>query len=224
VFKYQNFYLLLHKQTTGYTMRKIRFAIILLLLATGFARPLMAQDMSSDIEKANQYRAIGNYSEALMIFEKWLPKLGDMKDYSDFLNSIGELYFYIGEYSKAEANHLESLKIRKLLLGETHPDYVTSLNELGVLYANMGNYPKAEPFYLKALDINKQTFGENHPDYSLSLNNLGVLYVNMGYLQKAEPCYLRSIEIRKQVLGENHSLVKTMHLDLNIEIIKNTLI
>lgn len=39
-------------------------------------------------------------------------------------------YYYQGRYKVAELLHLEALRIRKRVLGETHPDLAQSLNNL----------------------------------------------------------------------------------------------
>ena len=114
-------------------------------------------------------------------------------------------YLYLdGNYVDAILYGELAMKIKKHILGESHPSYATSLNNLGSLYDDMSDYSKAEPYYLEALSIRKSVLGESHPDYAMSLNNLGLLYSNMGDHSKAEPYYLEALSIRKSVLGESH--------------------
>ena len=41
------------------------------------------------------------------------------------------------------------MEIRRVALGEQHPDYAASLNNLAVLYLAMGRHAEAEPLYLQ---------------------------------------------------------------------------
>ncbi len=131
-------------------------------------------------------------------------KRGNHIQTANINNNLGVLYFNIGDYKKAETYSLQSLAIKKKVLGEEHPDYAMSLNNLGFLYYNLGDYKKAEPYYLQSLAVYKKVLGEEHPEYAMSLNNLGNLYSDMGDYKKAEKYYLQSLAIQKKVLGEEH--------------------
>ncbi len=113
------------------------------------------------------------------------------------LNNLALLYHAMGRLTDAEPLYLQAMEIRKVQLGENHPDYATSLNNLGRLYYAMGRFTDAEPLYLQAMEIIKVQLGENHPDYATSLNNLAGLYHAMGRLTDAEPLYLQAMEIER---------------------------
>ncbi|MDY4512812.1 MAG: CHAT domain-containing tetratricopeptide repeat protein [Paludibacteraceae bacterium] len=120
------------------------------------------------------------------------------------LNTLGNSYYDLGDYAKAESYYLESMAIYKSVYGEQHSDYADALNNLGVLYHRLGDYSKAESYYLESMAIYKSVYGEQHPGYAGSLNNLGLLYYSMGDYGKAEPYYLESKAIYKSVYGEQH--------------------
>ncbi len=108
------------------------------------------------------------------------------------------------QYSEAEPLYQDALAMRKLLLGEKHPDVATSLNDLAGLYYNQGRYAEAEPLYQEALAMRKRFLGEEHPDVATSLNSLALLYYNQERYAEAEPLYQDALAIYKRLLGEEH--------------------
>ena len=89
---------------------------------------------------------------------------------------LAYLYHLQGRYLEAEPLYLQALELRRLLLGENHPDVANSLNNLAGLYDSQGRYAEAEPLYLQALELWRSLLGESHPHVATSLNNLALLY------------------------------------------------
>jgi tetratricopeptide (TPR) repeat protein len=125
------------------------------------------------------------------------------------LNYLATLYYWQGKYEAAEPLFLQSLELRKKLLGEDHPSVATSLNNLAGLYESQGKYEAAEPLFLQSLELRKKLLGEDHPSVATSLNNLAGLYESQGKYEAAEPLFLQSLELRKKLLGEDHPDVAT---------------
>jgi CHAT domain-containing protein/tetratricopeptide (TPR) repeat protein len=130
-------------------------------------------------------------------------------DYAAGLNSLGLVYWSMGDYARAEPLYRQALQIRKQALGEDHPDCATSLNNLAALYWSMGDYTRAEPLYRQALRIMKEALGEKHSSYAAGLNSLALLYKSLGDYARAEPLYRQALRIRKEALGEQHPLYAT---------------
>jgi tetratricopeptide (TPR) repeat protein len=114
------------------------------------------------------------------------------------------MYAILGQYQKAEELCLNSLELRKKILGVKHPDYASSLNRLALIYKETWQYEKAEPLFEEALEIRKKVLGEDHPDFASSLYNLALLNRINGKLLKADSMIQRVIAIRKKLLGINH--------------------
>ncbi len=108
------------------------------------------------------------------------------------------------QYAEAEPLYKQSLEVRRVAVGEQHPDYATSLNDLAVLYWAIGRYAEAEPLYKQSMETWRVALGEQHPDFARSLNNLAVLYWDMGRHAEAEPLHKQSMEIRRVAVGEQH--------------------
>jgi len=116
----------------------------------------------------------------------------------------GRTYAIMGKFDNAEPLYLESLAIRKKVLGKEHPDYAASLQNLAVLYHNKGEYDKAEPMYMEVKAIWEKVLGKEHPNYAASLHNLAHLYLNKGEYDKAELLHLEALAIQEKVLGKEH--------------------
>ena len=130
--------------------------------------------------------------------------LGETLNLANSLNSLAELYLSTGQYDRALPLHESALKIRKLELGDRHPDTAMSLNNLAALYASMGQYDRALPLHESALEIRKSELGDRHPDTAMSLNNLAALYSSTGQYDRALPLCESALEIRKSELGDRH--------------------
>ena len=109
----------------------------------------------------------------------------------------------MGNYAQAEPLYLQSLAIKKRLLGERNPSYLLGLSNLAWLYQSTHELDKAEPLCKQVLETRKEVLGEQHPDYGVSLNGLANVYRGMGYYAKAEPLYRQAVQITKDTVGEN---------------------
>lgn len=66
------------------------------------------------------------------------------------------------ENTPVEYSYLhESKRIRKKVLGVSHPDYVASVDAMADLYEKRGNFAKAEKLYLEAVTIKLEEFKRN---------------------------------------------------------------
>ena len=57
----------------------------------------------------------------------------------------------------------KALAIRRMVLGERHPDTATSLYNLGLLYYEQGKNAQALPLLNQAWAIRRQILGSEHP-------------------------------------------------------------
>ncbi len=71
------------------------------------------------------------------------------------MNSLAMLYKKQGEYAKALPLYEECLTLRKVVLGESHPDTLSSMNDLATLYFDQEEYLKAWPLYEECLRLRK---------------------------------------------------------------------
>jgi len=162
--------------------------------------------------KGAELRGAGKYDEALLSYERAVEISERVlepghPDVAVPINGLAILYYYEGDYAKAESLHQRALAIREKALGPNHPDVATSLNGLGNIYWNKGDYAKAESLHQRALAIREKALGPNHPDVAISLNNLGLLRHFTGDFAKAETLYKRALAIKESALGPEHTSV-----------------
>lgn len=69
------------------------------------------------------------------------------------LNSMGVSFAFLGKFKEAEKYHFQSLKRRRMFLGETHPGIAVCFNNIGEMYDLNGDSEKAMEYYKKGLDM-----------------------------------------------------------------------
>jgi len=164
------------------------------------AERLLNQTATYLIEQAAYTKIEPMLLRALEISEKALGKTSKIATH---LNNLAELYRIQGEYAKAETLYKKSLKIRKSLLVQDHPDIALTLHNLAALYYLQGKNTDAEPLFHESLKMWRTTLKPDHPLIARCLNNLALLYQSIGQYSDAEPLYISAIEICEKNPAEN---------------------
>lgn len=128
-------------------------------------------------------------------------KYGKKKNYSKLCHNIAAAYSGSGNYVKAEALFLESLKFKKQYIGAPTLTYANSCGSLAEVYYYTGDYQKSEQYHLQAKSIREKILGDKHPTYALSCHSLGELYRKAGKFKKAEDLMVKAIKIREKELS-----------------------
>ncbi len=71
------------------------------------------------------------------------------------MDNLAILYKNQGRYDEAEPLHVETLEIRKRVLGEEHPRTLESMDGLATLYAKQGRSDEARPLVRELLDLRR---------------------------------------------------------------------
>ena len=185
-----------------------RLSLLILLLAPVLVAN--SQDFNADFQQATDYYYARKYTEAALLFEKWVPgkkeEFGrsDTSVYLKLVGWAGTSYFNAGNYEKAEPLMEEALSITRENFGPDHPDYTIRLNNLAQLYQEMGCFEQAELMMKEVLQVDIKNVGGDNHDYAIDLNNLAQLYQQMGRLEQAEPLMQEALRINKEKLGEDH--------------------
>jgi CHAT domain-containing protein len=167
------------------------------------------QEAQKAYDEAAALFAAGKFTEAAARGEHALALReavlgGTHPEVANCLNLLGRLYWYQGDFERAEPLLQRGLAIREITLGQHHPDVATSLNNLSAHYWRLGLYERAEVLCRRALAIREAALGKNHPDVAQSLHGLANLYLDRGLYGPAELLYERAIAIREEALGKNH--------------------
>jgi tRNA A-37 threonylcarbamoyl transferase component Bud32 len=118
-------------------------------------------------------------------------------------HTLGQTYFYLGDYRHAIEQHERARSMRQLLFGPKHPDTLTSMNCLATAYCSAGRLTEAISLHEETLKLQKAVLGLDHPDTLGSMNNLACAYRDAGRLAEALPLHEEAWKRQKQKLGPN---------------------
>ena len=175
----------------------------------------MNNNTSQILEQINQLNrkvvklaGAGDIKQAISITKQAIKltreKIGEHPALADSINNLAELYRIQGNYPDAQPLLIESIEMRKRLLGENHPDVAQSLNNLAAFYVIQGNYSEAEDYFFQALDLWKIHLGEEHEEIATILNNIAEVYREQGRYAESEKMHIKALNMRQSLFGEKH--------------------
>ena len=74
--------------------------------------------------------------------------------------------------------------MRKVKLGDDHPDTLSSMNNLAILYHKQGRYDAAEALYKKCIELSIIKLGDDHPETKRIKGNYEILKRRMNEKKK----------------------------------------
>jgi tetratricopeptide (TPR) repeat protein len=119
-------------------------------------------------------------------------------------HTLGQTYYELGQYDKAEPLLLDALETQEKILGNAHPDVFETLTHLGWLWRKTDRLEEASPVLQKALDVALSVYGEEHPKVATALASLGLLEDSRGDYVEAERLDREALAMRLKLLGEEH--------------------
>ncbi len=105
---------------------------------------------------------------------------------AQLLSSIGDTYFKLGLFDKAEPTLVTARALYDSLDGAGHTSGLRVAQQLGALFVSQGRVPEAEPLYVAALAGHRRTFGDGSVDVVRAMNDLGLMYTEDGRSTSAE--------------------------------------
>jgi len=109
-----------------------------------------------------------------------------------------------GDWENAEQLEVQTIDMRKKVLGAEHPDTLSSMGSLGRIYHKQGRLDEAEQLEVQVMDASKKLLGAEHPNTLRSMANLAATYHNQGNLNEAEQLEIQLVDMRKELLGAEH--------------------
>jgi serine/threonine protein kinase/tetratricopeptide (TPR) repeat protein len=148
------------------------------------------------------------------ILDKTAERVGkELKDQpqveAELLNTVGNVYSELGDFSKAESMLRQALDMRRKLFGKENPDVAASLNNLGVVLLYEGKLAEAEEADRQALTLRTKLFGDENVDVAVSMHNLGNVLLIEGKNSQAETIFRQVIAMRRKLLGNENALLAT---------------
>jgi eukaryotic-like serine/threonine-protein kinase len=118
--------------------------------------------------------------------------------------TIGDAYFDLGDYSKAQEHTEAAQRLRLRVLGARHPDTLECAGLLATIYQRQGQREVAEALLRQSLETARQGVGEDHPVTLRLALGLGAAYMEQGQYAQAERLIQPAAEGLQKSLGANH--------------------
>lgn len=112
------------------------------------------------------------------------------------METIGRVYYNLGEYDESVAMHESSLDLRAEVFGSGHALVAKSGNELAETLIRKGDYERAAALLEEAIDVNEATLDGDRVALAENLHNLAELRLAQGSLEEAESTARRSLALR----------------------------
>ena len=91
----------------------------------------------------------------------------------------------LGQYDEAERLYREVIRLKRIVLGESHPSTGQSVWQLGLMYKEQGRYEEAVSNLLAAHNAYIDSFGIDDRRATSILSSLVEIYVAWGKPEKA---------------------------------------
>ncbi|KAJ6450510.1 hypothetical protein C8R45DRAFT_1083926 [Mycena sanguinolenta] len=129
-----------------------------------------------------------------------------------FSMQYANIYYYAGQYTKAEELEAREVERRRKCSGDDHPDTLRAMHSLAITYDNLGQFEKAEKLYAAVLEKQKKFLGNDHLDTLHTMLSLATTYDNLGQFEEAKKLKIEVLEKRQKLLGDEHpDTLHTMH-------------
>ena len=197
-------------------MRRIIYALILLAVCCfSFSVPTVSSKINDsllqrlskatvDTSKVNVYVAIArdylsvNNDSAFYYASKGrelAAKIGYLPGISASANTLGLIFFDLGNESKAMEYFLLALRISEE--NKDMPGMAKGYNNVGLILSNQNMLDKALDYYLKSLNVEEEI--GNQKGIAQSCNNIGLLYSDKKDFPQALKYSMRSLKIYEQL-------------------------
>jgi tetratricopeptide (TPR) repeat protein len=145
------------------------------------------------IEEGNTAYLDRRFSKAEIRFSEALKQAESCLSKSQ--NNLAALYHSQGKYLLAEQLYLQSLQIKKRILGEENTEVALNLQNLAACYSARGRYEEAEDLFKRSIKMRESLLGENHPDLITTLENYALLLRKLNREQEAEEMEARAARL-----------------------------
>jgi tetratricopeptide (TPR) repeat protein len=109
------------------------------------------------------------------------------------LNALMMLQLEKRDYRAGLVTAQESLRIKRIALGEDHPDTLSEINNVGMAELHLEDYSAAVPLLRESLQRTETKFGERHYETAVSRINFGYAAAMSGAFGEGETQLRRGI-------------------------------
>lgn len=171
-----------------------------------FEHSLAKPIRDSDIAKM---RALISHAEAFLNHDFLTPLMqGTIGE------EIGCIYFFQGDYTKAQQILEESLQKLKNASQQKHNRIAQALRFLANIHKDKGYYEKAKDLYEKSLLIYDRYLPQHHVDIVRVKTFLGFVYRKLGFYKEAKELLEQTLLKYKQQFPDDHNSIAWISLFL----------
>jgi len=134
-------------------------------------------------------------------------------------NTLGHVYFSLGEHVKAEEQHRRALELHRRHLGSQDAITAATITDLATALHFQGRLDEAETLHREALVIKRRVLGPDHPSAFDNLTGLANVNLAHGRFAEAEKLHREVYEARRRVLGpeDPHTLLSQSSVGLALK-------
>jgi CHAT domain-containing protein len=145
------------------------------------------------------HQQLGNYAKSEAYYQEGIKAEGDYR--SQIIQSLANLYNWIGNYKEAEMLSLQALAMTVKEEGKENLNYTNSLNNLGLIYTNL-DLKKAEGCFLEAITLERKIFNDKGLLSGTKLSNLGSVYEKQYKFALASQTIEEALQINGKINGK----------------------
>lgn len=155
----------------------------------------------------NHKNALNHFKKGLDLRQKYFEGKANNLLIAESLSLIGSEYYDIGDFKEALSFFEKTLKMRKNILGEYHPDIAVCYHNIGSANDALGYYEKSVNNYEQALSILWKLDLENTEEIARTYNNLGETYNKLGDYTRSLDYHFKSLKIYREIHGDIHPVL-----------------
>ena len=125
-------------------------------------------------------------------------------DYVAVLNNLGNTYWRLEDFDKAEEVMLENIELTRQIYGEDAIPHVRAYFNYAAMISQRDRTKEAIELIQKGLPIYREKYGADHPRYAYTLENLADNYNTLGDYARAEEYFNAAMEILAAKFGADH--------------------
>jgi tetratricopeptide (TPR) repeat protein len=119
--------------------------------------------------------------------------------------SIGETYFSLGMFDRAEPTLVAAIALFDSLLGENSKPAIDARHSLALVYMMQGRADVAAPLFHKVIDYSVRTYGDQDTLTLAARNDLALLYMDTeGKSAEAESLLTSTIKVMQARYGDDN--------------------
>jgi hypothetical protein len=123
---------------------------------------------------------------------------------AEMRNTIGEVWFALGQYEEAAAMHRQALTTRIHLGSDEDASVAESLHNLAKALLALGKPREAEIAQRWALALRQKLFGNENAEVAFSLSGLGRILFTQGRRAESEAAFRAALVMRQKLFGIGH--------------------